>query len=590
MVDCLCCSELCARLLWPDGSEQPSGSLSAVDSCMYKYLRQLLKQNKHADEPTLDTIIRTIGRLARASSGDFWHHMLSLLLVVALELSQRPAAVAIAMTEVAELAAQRGVSVSDMVEGSGRLAVLLAEHVYEAQRGRLRTSPAEVLNTLVTCLHYDSVQQLATHYGPLLLPDLVSKADSSASRVIRLLAQHMDTTSSSLLHTHAAAIFCHLVLHCDRAQYENGLRFLFAECADDNLLHSCSFAIITELLLYLGDRGKEVIMALRDVQGEGDAADTVEWLRPKLLGIIIRFDNFLRDTSVKDVKVKAAQKKDTKVKGVEEKKRAYASLIALMKLMGARNVTAVRVHLMTTLRLGHKYLDCGFADLCCEAWQCYIDCMESSALGSMLAPLTACLLNLLPCAETAVYGILSHLITDRAADLRDHLDELCFLPDHLALADLHSVLRSHFTRNNTQDVRSQICLLVSAVNGDCAEVRQLALGKVKSLLNVHQVDLHRRFLDNDAVDDVVCQLASALLARCHDADVTTRRLCGECLGLLGALDPARLEMLNSVQRDTLRPSAMNIGSDEFAFNILSELVKALLRATDRATQVKLGLG
>ena len=47
----------------------------------------------------------------------------------------------------------------------------------------------------------------------------------------------------------------------------------------------------------------------------------------------------------------------------------------------------------------------------------------------------------------------------------------------------------------------------------------------------------------------------------------------------------RLENTNKLRRDDTKKFIMGIDSEEFAISILTELVKALLRAAERAIQV-----
>ena len=502
-----------------------SDILSDVENTIYRSLRHAWKQSKHLEDVT-DTLLRTVGNLARSCKGELQHCLLTLLLGVIVEVPNKQA-VAVAKVQVAELARHRRQTVQQMfIELSKKLVLHFAEHLYEAQRGRMRKSFSDVLDSLVSCLQCKNLSEFAKQYGALLIPHLVPKADLSAARVIRVLAQHMDSSSSALLQANTGPIFCHLVLECKISEWEAGITFIANESGIDSesLLYSASFFIVSELLLHLSDRGNDILSALKIVQGQGLNDSCADWLRPKLLGIIMRFDNYLKDTTVVSLR---------------EKKRAYASLIGLMKLMGTKHITSVRVHLMTTLRIGHKYKEMGFAELCCEAWECYINCLELPALGSVLAQLVACLLSLLPNAEGHVVAIFRHLIIEQAANLKDYFDELCFLPDIPALSDVCIVLHKHFNRDGAPDMKCQMRLLVKAVEGDSGEVRQMALTKLKTLLSTHQIEIHRLLVDMEMVDEVIGDLTMTLLGRCHEADVGTRILCGECLGLLGALDPTR---------------------------------------------------
>lgn len=52
--------------------------------------------------------------------------------------------------------------------------------------------------------------------------------------------------------------------------------------------------------------------------------------------------------------------------------QALESLVCIMRLMGPKHITGVRVKIMTTLKIGLRYKDHGFQLLSCRAWDSYV--------------------------------------------------------------------------------------------------------------------------------------------------------------------------------------------------------------------------
>ena len=103
-----------------------------------------------------------------------------------------------------------------------------------------------------------------------------------------------------------------------------------------------------------------------------------EFLQSRLLGILAFFNTVLLDE-----------------KNMEEKHLALGSLVKLMELMGAKYITVVRVKIMAILKLALQFESKDLGDLCCEAWECFVRCLDVTSLGLMLGHIAVTLTPLL---------------------------------------------------------------------------------------------------------------------------------------------------------------------------------------------------
>ena len=65
-----------------------------------------------------------------------------------------------------------------------------------------------------------------------------------------------------------------------------------------------------------------------------------------------------------------------------------------MELMGAKHITVVRVKIMAILKLALQFESKDLGDLCCEAWECFVRCLDVTSLSAMLGHIVVTLIPL----------------------------------------------------------------------------------------------------------------------------------------------------------------------------------------------------
>jgi len=442
---------------------------------------------------------------------------------------------------------------------------------------------SQVLQKVADVFLFEDVQSYVKATEHLLVPYIVQKVSPTASVLMKTISRLMDDPNhKSVIVRTIGHIFCHIVCSCDGpdesqkvfSYIENEMELTFTR------LLRLGNHIDSLLLMHLSSHHGQVLNGLKSLlqaKGSFEGMDIslitneqlASLLQPNLLGILVYFDKHLKDRSVP----------------IEDKRQAYKSLIQLMRLMGPQHITTVRMHIMTTLRIGLQFQDRQFTELCCEAWNCFVHLLDVNVLGPMLSQIVANLLPLLKTEPAKVSEIFEFLIVDNKEVLKQQLLELYFLPDMAELQHVSSILRPFVDDvYRSGDLRLQIEYLIKGVSHELLDIRHMALSKLIQSLQVNKDALHSLVLSNETAHPIISQLVTVLLSGCREPDPTIRGLIGKCLGEIGAIDPGRLELTANQPKEELSKFTASMVDDGFTFDLVSELAKAFLGAEDRTAQ------
>uniref|UniRef100_A0A2K5M7R9 Serine/threonine-protein kinase ATR n=1 Tax=Cercocebus atys TaxID=9531 RepID=A0A2K5M7R9_CERAT len=438
------------------------------------------------------------------------------------------------------------------------LLAFLVESLHSSQMTALPSTPCQnadmrkqdvahqrevALNTLseiANVFDFPDLNRFLTRTLQVLLPDLAAKASPAASALIRTLGKQLNVNRREILINNFKYIFSHLVCSCSKDELERALHYLKNETEIElgSLLRQDFQGLHNELLLRIGEHYQQVFNGLSILasfassddpyQGPRDIISPelmADYLQPKLLGILAFFNMQLLSSSV----------------GIEDKKMALNSLMSLMKLMGPKHVSSVRVKMMTTLRTGLRFKD-DFPELCCRAWDCFVRCLDHACLGSLLSHVIVALLPLIHIQPKETAAIFHYLIIENRDAVQDFLHEIYFLPDHPELKKIKAILQEYRKETSeSTDLQTTLQLSMKAIQHENVDVRIHALTSLKETLYKNQEKLIKYATDSETVEPIISQLVTVLLKGCQDANSQARLLCGECLGELGAIDPGRLD-------------------------------------------------
>ncbi|KAG9278873.1 serine/threonine-protein kinase ATR [Astyanax mexicanus] len=544
-----------------------------------------------------NTLILTTGEIGRAAEGNLVSFALLRLLHCLLSKSTQVSVVA--HTEIQALATSRELKLQSFFnQYRNPVCQFLVESLHSRHVTALRCTPdqssealqeeaahqrevaLDILSHVAHVFDFPDLNRFLNRTLQVLLPYLAAKASPTGSALIRTIAKQLNVNRREILINNFKYIFSHLVCSCSKEQLERAFHYLKSETEIElgSLLRQDFQGLHNELLLRLGEHYQQVFNGLailasfassddpyqgpRDISSPEHMAD---YLQPKLLGILAFFNMQLLSSS-------AGEK--------EKKKMALNSLMALMKLMGSKHISSVRVKMMTTLRTGLRYKE-DFPQLCCQTWDCFVRCLDPSYLGPLLSHVIVALLPLIPIQPKETAVIMHYLIVENREEVQDFLHEIYFLPDHPELKNVHKVLQDYRKQTSkSTDLQAALQLSMRAIQHENVDVRIHALTSLKEMMYKNQDALLKYILDSEMVEPVISQLVTVLLRGCQDVHPEARLLCGECLGELGAVDPGRLDMTTTHTQGSGAVFVSGIDDPNFAFGLLTELTRTFLAYAD----------
>ncbi|RVE57450.1 hypothetical protein OJAV_G00216500 [Oryzias javanicus] len=544
------------------------------------------------DDGLRHTLILTLGEIGRASQGSLVSFSLLRLLHCLLSKSS-PVSVD-AYTQITALAAAKGLKLQTLFsQYKNPICQFLVESLHSRHASALRSTPdqsgesanqrelaLDILAQIAHAFDFPDLHRFLTRTLQVLLPYLAAKASPTGSALIRTLAIELKANRREILINNFKYIFSHLVCSCTKEELERAFHYLQSETEIElgSLLRQDFQGLHNELLLRLGEHYQQVFNGLailasfasnddpyqgpRDITTPEHMAD---YLQPKLLGILAFFNMQLLSSS--------AGEKD-------RKKLALTSVMALMRLMGSKHISSVRVKMMTTLRTGLRYKE-DFPLLCCQTWDCFVRSVEPSHLGPLLSHVIVALLPLIPPQPKETGAIIRFLILENREEVQDYLHEIYFLPDHPELKDIHTALQDYKKlTTRSSDLAAALQLSMRAVQHENVDVRIHALTSLRDMMHSNQDWLLRQVCASEAVEPVISSLVSVLLNGCQDASPEARLLCGECLGELGAVDPGRLDLSHTHTNGDHNTFVTGVDDPNFAYDLLTELTRTFLAYAD----------
>lgn len=556
-------------------------------------LKEAFKNAKiNQDDDLRNTLILTTGEIGRASKGNLVSFSLLRLLHCLLSKSS-PVSVA-AYTEIRALASAKGLKLQTLFsQYKNPICQFLVESLHARYASALHSTPdqssesanqkevaLDILAQIAHAFDFPDLHRFLTRNLQVLLPYLAAKASSTGSSLIRTLANELKANRREMLINNFKYIFSHLVCSCTKEELERAFHYLRSETELElgSLLRQDFQGLHNELLLRLGEHYQQVFNGLAILasfassddpyQGSRDITTPehmADYLQPKLLGILAFFNMQLLSSS-------AAEK--------DRKKLALTSVMALMRLMGSKHISSVRVKMMTTLRTGLRYRE-DFPLLCCQTWECFVRSVEPTHLGPLLSHVIVALLPMIPLLPKETAAIIRFLILENREEVNDYLHEIYFLPDHTELKDIHTVLQNYkkLTASGS-DLAAALQLSMRAVQHENVDVRIHALTSLRDMMHSKQEWLLHQVCASEAVEPVISSLVAVLLKGCQDSSPEARLLCGECLGELGAVDPGRLDLSQTHNNGDRNTFVSGVDDPNFPYELLTELIRTFLAYAD----------
>lgn len=312
------------------------------------------------------------------------------------------------------------------------------------------------------------------------------------------------------------------------------------------------------------------------------------------------------------------------VSNLESSARKCHALRCLSCMCGLLRQPDLDVHVpkvLPTLITALDGDDCAVQVEACKTMHELTKRMSTKCLG---ATLSAIVVALLPClgpiepqseqksddsAEKQAVTTLRWLIVQRRAVLRGAFAEVQELmpSSHHLLRDVVAVLRKERGEVSAEERLKQ---LVSLVQHDSTRVQVLALEELRRLLQANMGGfLSEMDRDCPRMKRIFSDLVATLLringhtrgtdtaesSKVADTQGSSKvvQLCADCLGMVGAIDPSRLDdtvLQLQLQEEKEDAHELDLRSEELASHVLKHLLVPFIRASkDHATHDRIGV-
>lgn len=266
---------------------------------------------------------------------------------------------------------------------------------------------------------------------PTLIPRLVLERSRGPSPFFDEVCSQLGKSASEVIAKYFSDIYVFMLLNCDindrkgiTAYVEKTTRLQV------NQLRAPNFqSVHNNLILHLHDQREKVLEVLRSFAEDdksGNASGTskkitlakqrdniAEYLRPRFLGILVHVDGILLSKAVAN----------------ETKIEALSSLSALLQLMGAESIIALRLKVLATLRTALQLTDEPFPKLNAAAWDTFVRILGVQELGPLVSQIVVSILSLYSSCSEQIRSILYYIVVENAEGLKDYLKDLHFLPE-----------------------------------------------------------------------------------------------------------------------------------------------------------------
>jgi serine/threonine-protein kinase ATR len=344
--------------------------------------------------------------------------------------------------------------------------------------------------------------------------------------------------------------------------------------------------IACDLLKSLGDAGEQkkerfnqalhrlaTFVPRKIVHGSSSKkADLSQFIEEHVLGIITQFANAINDFQVRQT----LAEKRRNIKAIEE-----------MINIAQGHVSSALPQVCACLRSALEIQE--LCDYAFSAWKTLISSLSEEDLEPIVDQTLAIVIrywdNLTEESRNRAFELIDHILTNHPSLVRDTFNTMPSLASIPELAPFEAKINELRAQ---MDVRSQFLALIRRCQSENATVVEQALMELAPFLSANEEFLHDSVL-SEQPDPVIAQLTRSLLDCCVKFSTSSDSitlLSARCLGLVGCLDPNRVETIKE-KKDILVLSNFDRMEETVAFILFflqHVLVEAFLSASNTRAQ------
>lgn len=446
------------------------------------------------------------------------------------------------------------------------------------------TRALEVFN-IITITMNDVAQSL------IITTNLIHKRISQQSIKIFLdyLASFQNIDTCTLIKTHIQAIIVSLLLrrklsHFDMISSLNKLSSIGGKTLHELLATKFTF-IKGRLILHYGLEPKSVtdgIYFLSKFEKKesdqpfeeelDDESSFIEYLKPSLTGILLGIDSHFTST-----------KQDL---GSQESIKQIQSLNKFLSLLNSEDIEGIHVKLLSTLGLLvnlrpiRDNVDLNRAIL--DLWSIFVGKLSDSMRADLVVNICVALYDFIEdCPDDAATIYESLLLRGNPPTMKWSLKLLFFIPDIPQFSRIYKCISPEVDKTDTwtninevQESIVKVFPLLKTPNNKC---RYLSLSRLKQLLQANQHILIQHMMAHldQPLSQFMSKLIETLLWLCSNQDKENSGLIAECLGMLGAINPIRMDNLIYGQFEKKEEIVIDMLNPSFMVSLIEKLKNSL---------------
>uniref|UniRef100_A0ACD5ZFU0 Uncharacterized protein n=1 Tax=Avena sativa TaxID=4498 RepID=A0ACD5ZFU0_AVESA len=458
------------------------------------------------------------------------------------------------------------------------------DNLYDYLSSRLLNHPV-VISEFSEAVLGIKTEELIRRMAPSVIPKLIVSHPNNAQAVTTLheLATHSNTELVSLIVNSLPKVLSFALFYEDGQHLPSVLQFYHTETGTDSkeIFAAALPTLLDEIICFPGEsdhietdrRITRISPTIQNIARILTGHDTLpEFLKNDFVRLLNSIDKKMLHSDDTKLQKQALQR----IRKLVEMMGPYLSTHApkiMVLLIFATDKEALQMDGLDVLHFFIKQL--------AEVSPTSIKYVMSQVVAAFIPSLERC--RECPSVHLSkIVEILEELIVKNSKLLKQHIRELPLLPSLRSLSEVNKVIQ---VARGSMTLQDHLKDAVDGLNHESLNVRYMVACELSKLFKARREDITALIIGEDISDlDVISALIMALLKGCAEESRTVvgqrlKLVCADCLGALGAVDPAKFKVI-SCERFKIECS-----DDDLIFELIHKhLARAFRAASDTTVQ------
>ncbi|XP_021753008.1 serine/threonine-protein kinase ATR-like isoform X1 [Chenopodium quinoa] len=406
---------------------------------------------------------------------------------------------------------------------------------------------SEMVREFAEAVHGIETKKLVLKMIPVVLPKLVvaQKNDEQSVAILHELANYLDTNMVNMIVRWLPKVLAYALQQSDGKELLSVLQFYHEQIeSDKQQLFAASLPdLLEELVCFVDGNDPEEIS-----QKLGRVPQMIEEVAKTLTGSE-DLPSFLKNYFV--VILKRIDTKMLQAKDISWQKQAIKRIELLIKLMGPHLSTYVPKLMVLLMHAIEKESLRGEGLAVLHFFIKQLAMLSPSSAKHVIFQVFSALIPFLEKEKDKpsmhldkIVDVIEELVCENKDILKQHIREFPLLPSIPALIKVNQVIQE---ARGSMTLKDQLRDAADGLNHENLNVRYMVACELSKLLNLRNEDVAATIGTEMGLDiTVLSSLITSLLRGCSEESRTSvgqrlKMVCADCLGALGAVDPAKVK-------------------------------------------------